>query len=103
MISTDWIRSPQSRGIDVGRPRDVVGSRGGLVVVDRQEADAAGQVGVPLTDEQAVEQVVGSARQIVAAARLQERAGGYTFVSCENENEPPYQAALYMSFVSAAQ
>ena len=34
-----------------------------LVVVDRQEADAVGQVGVPLSDEQAVEQVVGSARK----------------------------------------
>jgi hypothetical protein len=68
-----------------------------LVVVDRQEADA-GEVGVPLTDEQAVEQVVGSAREIVAAARLRDAAGGYSFVPCDTENRPPYQAALYMSF-----
>ena len=69
-----------------------------LVVIDRQEADAAGQVAVPLADEQAVEQVVGSARRIVAAAQLQDAAGGYSFVPCEIQNGPPYQAALYMSF-----
>jgi hypothetical protein len=69
-----------------------------LVVVDRQEPDAVGQVSSPLTDEQAVEQVVGSARKIIAAARLQDAAGGYSFVTCEIENRPPYRAALYMSF-----
>lgn len=69
-----------------------------LVVVDRQEADAVGQVGVPLSDEQAVEQVVGSARKVIVAARLQDAAGGYSFVPCEIENRPLYQAALYMSF-----
>ena len=43
-------------------------------------------------------QVVGSAKKIIAAARLQDAAGGYSFVPCETENGPPYQAALYMSF-----
>jgi hypothetical protein len=31
-------------------------------------------------------------------AQLQDATGGYAFVSCKNENEPPYQAAIYMSF-----
>jgi hypothetical protein len=69
-----------------------------LVVVDRHEAGAGGQAVVPLTDEQSVEQVVGSARQIIAAAQLQDATGGYSFVSCATANGPPYQSALYMSF-----
>ena len=93
----DWIRAPQSRrlmwaALVLSLVLGVI-----LVVVDRQEADA-GEVRVPLTDEQAVEQVVDSAREIVAAARLRDAAGGYSFVPCEAENGPPYQAALYMSF-----
>ncbi|MDT5016472.1 MAG: hypothetical protein QOD39_2632, partial [Mycobacterium sp.] len=39
------------------------------------------------------------AREIVAATRLQEATGGYTFVSCVNETDPPYQAAFYMNFL----
>lgn len=94
----DWIRTPESRrlmwaALVLSLVLGVV-----LVVVDRQEADVRSQVGVPLTDEQAVEQVVGSARKVVDAARLQDATGGYSFVSCATQNGPPYQAALYMSF-----
>ncbi|WP_099041509.1 hypothetical protein [Mycobacterium neglectum] len=94
----DWIRTPPTRrllwaALVLSLVLGVV-----LVVVDRQEAGAADQVGVALTDEQAVEQVVGSARKIVAAARLRDAAGSYSFVPCETESGPPYQAALYMSF-----
>jgi hypothetical protein len=70
-----------------------------LVVVDRQEADVTHRHAATLTDDQAAAQVVDAARQIVAAAQLQDATGGYTFVSCVNENEPPYQAALHMSFL----
>lgn len=69
-----------------------------LVVVDRHEGDPVGQFGAPLTDEQAIEQVVGSARQIVAAAHLEDAAVGYSFVSCATQNGPPYQVTLYMNF-----
>jgi hypothetical protein len=31
-------------------------------------------------------------------AQLQDATGGYAFVSCKNENEPPYQVAVYMNF-----
>ena len=41
---------------------------------------------------------MASAKQIVSVAQLQDATGGYAFVSCKNENEPPYQAAIYMSF-----
>jgi hypothetical protein len=60
--------------------------------------DAVILQGAPMTDAQAAAQVLASARQIVGMAQLQDATGGYAFVSCKNENEPPYQAAIYMSF-----
>jgi hypothetical protein len=41
---------------------------------------------------------VGSARQIVTVAELREATGGYIFLSCKNEDDPPYQAAVYLTF-----
>jgi hypothetical protein len=67
-------------------------------VSDDSTVDALGVDGAALTDQQAAAQVVDSARQIVTAAHLTDATGGYTFMSCKNESEPPYQAALYMNF-----
>jgi hypothetical protein len=67
-------------------------------VSDDSTVDALGAEGAAPTDQQAAAQVVDSARQIVAVAHLTDATGGYTFLSCRNENEPPYQAAVYMSF-----
>ena len=72
----------------------------GFVVIN---ASPAGEVGVPgnaapLTDEQSRDQVVNAARQIVTAAQLRGVSGGYTFLSCTNEKDPPYQAAVYLNF-----
>jgi hypothetical protein len=55
-------------------------------------------VAAPLTDEQAKDQVVDSARQIATIGRLREPTGGYIFLSCKNEHDPPYQAAVYLNF-----
>ena len=38
-----------------------------------------------------------TAKEIVRVAQLREATGGYIFVSCKNE-QPPYQAAVYMNF-----
>jgi hypothetical protein len=54
--------------------------------------------GEPMTDAQAAEQVLGSARQIVGVAALRDATGGYAFTSCESENKPPHQVVLYMNF-----
>jgi hypothetical protein len=70
----------------------------GLLWLSNRGADEVRLQGEPMTDAQATGQVVGSARQIVGIARLQEVAAGYAFVSCKNENEPPYQVAVYMNF-----
>jgi len=69
-----------------------------LVSLRDLRADAVALHGEPMTDAQAAGQVVASAKQIVSLAQLQDATGGYAFVSCKNENEPPYQAAIYVSF-----
>jgi hypothetical protein len=71
---------------------------GGLVSLRDLRTDAVTLQGAPMTDAQATGQVLASARQIVHMAQLQVATGGYAFVSCKNENEPPYQAAIYLSF-----
>ena len=68
---------------------------GFLVLVHRGSTDQRADA---MSDEQAVAQVVDSARQIVSAAGLQDATGGYTFMSCESESQPPYQAAFYLTF-----
>lgn len=95
--SGGWIRKPQSLALLWAALAMSLVLGASLLVVNRA-ADAPNQDAEPLTDDQAAAQVVDSAKQIVAAARLQEATAGYSFVSCKTGNEPPYQAALYMSF-----
>jgi hypothetical protein len=72
----------------------------GFVVIDASRGAEVGALGqaAPLTDEQSKAQVVDSARQIVAAARLDGVSGTSIFLSCTNEHDPPYQAAVYLNF-----
>ena len=69
-----------------------------LLWLSNRGDDAVHLQGEPMTDAQAAGQVVASAKQIAGATQLQDATGGYAFVSCKNENEPPYQVALYMNF-----
>jgi hypothetical protein len=52
----------------------------------------------PATDDATATQVVESAKQIVTLARLQTASAGYLLMSCKNENDPPYQGAVYLTF-----
>ena len=54
---------------------------------------------LPMSDDESAAQVVDAAAGVVRTARLREVSGGYTFVSCKNEHDPPYQAAVYLDFV----
>ena len=93
-----WIRSPQSLALLwAALTMSLVLGAGFVVITRATEAPNAGAQ--PLTDDQAAAQVVDSAKQIVASAQLQQATGGYSFVSCKSEKEPPYQAALNMSFL----
>jgi hypothetical protein len=70
-----------------------------FVVINTPPETGSGALrAAPLSDDESRAQVVDSARQIVAAARLREANGSYVFLSCTNEHDPPYQAVLYLNF-----
>jgi len=56
----------------------------------------------PLSDEQAMAQVVEAARQIVRVARLNDVTGGFLFESCNDQGAPPYRGRVDMSFAVPA-
>lgn len=93
-----WLRSPRSVVLLLAALMTTLVVGAGFVWFRDLRADAVTLQGAPMTDAQAAGQVVASARQIVSMAQLQDPTGGYAFVSCKNENEPPYQAAMYMGF-----
>ena len=68
------------------------------VVATSQSAPVPGRSAPPLSDDEAVAQVVTAARQIVSVAQLPQASGGYSFQSCATTDEPPYQATVYASF-----
>jgi hypothetical protein len=53
----------------------------------------------PMTDDQAMAQVVEPAKRIVAAANLQSVSGGFAFASCNDQGDPPYQGTVTVSFL----
>jgi hypothetical protein len=93
-----WLRSPRSVVLLLAALVTVLVAGAGFALLRDLRTDAVILQGAPMTDAQAAAQVLASARQIVSMAQLQDATGGYAFVSCKNENEPPYQAAIYMSF-----
>jgi hypothetical protein len=93
-----WLRSPRLVVLLLTALLAVLAVWTSLVWFSDRDAGAVELQGEPMTDAQAAGQVVDSAKQIVSAAGLQEATGGYAFVSCQNENEPPYQVAIYMKF-----
>ncbi|MBS4728411.1 hypothetical protein MSM1_08700 [Mycobacterium sp. SM1] len=53
----------------------------------------------PLTGDQTMAQVVEPAKQIVTAAGLQGVSGGFSFASCNDQGDPPYQGRVTMHFL----
>jgi hypothetical protein len=53
----------------------------------------------PLSDDQAMAQVVEPAKQIVAAANLQSVSGGFAFASCTDQGDPPHQGTVTVNFL----
>ena len=56
----------------------------------------------PLSDGEAMAQVVGAARQMVRAAGLRDVTGGFLFESCNDQGTPPYRGRVDMSFAVPA-
>jgi hypothetical protein len=95
-----WLRTSSARALTLAALAMSLLLGIGFVVINTSQPAEVGTPGnaVPLTDEHARGQVVDSARQIVTAARLQGATGGHIFLSCTNEHDPPYQAAVYLNF-----
>lgn len=72
---------------------------GFLVLASRGDGKNAGGGAAPLSDDQAVGQVVDAARQIVDSASLRGVSGSSVFLSCTSLHDPPYQAAVHLNFV----
>lgn len=53
----------------------------------------------PLNDDQAMAQVVEPAKQIVAVADLQAVSGEFSFASCNDQGDPPYQGTVTLHFL----
>jgi hypothetical protein len=53
----------------------------------------------PLSDDQAMAQVVELAKQVVAAAKLDGVTGGFSFSSCNDQGDPPYRGEVTMTFL----
>ena len=66
MKSTGWLTSTQSRTLLWAALLLSLVLGVAVVLVDRHDSDPLVQAGASFTDEQAVEQVLGSARRIVA-------------------------------------
>lgn len=93
----DWLRSPWSMALLIAALMMSLVLGTAVLVINDRTVDGVGGRG-RLTDAQAATQVVDSAKQIVRVAQLREVTGGYSFVSCRNASEPPYQVALYLNF-----
>jgi hypothetical protein len=91
-----WLRSTQSVVLVLAALATVLALAAGLLWLS-SERDGEMRL-EPMTDAQAAGQVVASAKQIVSAAQLRDATGGYSFISCKNASEPPYQATVYMNF-----
>lgn len=53
----------------------------------------------PMSDDAAMAQVVEPAKQIVAIAGLQGVDGGFSFASCNDQGDPPYQGRVNIGFL----
>lgn len=52
----------------------------------------------PMSDQQAMAQVIEPAKQIVKDADLQDVSGGFRWESCNDQGDPPYRGLVEMSF-----
>lgn len=70
----------------------------GGVLLAMQRLEARPARATPMTDQQSMDQVVGHARQFVAAGRLRRASGSYILQSCQPDDGPPYQGSVYLNF-----
>jgi hypothetical protein len=96
----EWLRPSAARALVVAALGMSLVLGIGFVVINSSRSAESSPLGgaAPMTDEQATNQVVDSAKEIVDAAQLQGVSGSNVFLSCTSLHDPPYQAAVYLNF-----
>jgi hypothetical protein len=98
---TSTIRSPAARTVIAAVLFTAVLVGAAFLAIDRLHSSAANGVehpGPAATDAQTQSEVVEQAKDIVAVAALQQPTAGYILMSCKDNDNPPYQGAVYLDF-----
>lgn len=96
-MTTSRIRTPAVFFLALAAMVTSLALGGAFIVLNRMKNPAETAV-VPLTDDQARQQVLGPAREFVDAGGLQAVSATYILASCQVTDEPPYQGTVYLSF-----
>jgi hypothetical protein len=97
-----WSRSPRVRALVAAALGVSLLLGGAFLVVNKLHpplADTLDHPDHPLTDEQSRIQVIEPARQVVSLNDMQTTSAGYLLMSCKNDADPPYQGAVYLTFM----
>lgn len=92
----EWLRSTAARALMLAALTMSIVLAAAFIVI--YTPPKTGVEGEPMSDEQAMAQVVDAARQIVTTTRMDEANGSAVFLSCTSLHDPPYQAAVYLNF-----
>jgi hypothetical protein len=95
------VRSPAARTVIAAVLSTAVLVGAAFLVINRLHSSAADAVehpGPAATDAQTQSEVVEQAKDIVTIAALQQPAAGYLLMSCKDNDNPPYQGAVYLDF-----
>jgi hypothetical protein len=96
----EWLRSGVTRGLILAALIVSLTLGTAFLVITTPRPAGPGALGgaAPLTNDQATAQVLGEAKQVVDAAKLDRVSGTSVFLSCTSLHDPPYQAAIYLNF-----
>jgi hypothetical protein len=98
---TSNLRSPAARTVMAAVLSTAVLVGVAFLVINRLHSSAENVVehpGPAATDAQTQSEVVEQAKEIVASAGLQQPTASYLLMSCKDNDNPPYQGAVYLDF-----
>lgn len=101
----EWLRAKQFRALIAAALAATLLLGGAFVVVSRLHStpsDVLDHPANPVTDDQSKAQVLERAKQVIALTGLQTASAGYMLMSCKDRENPPYQGAIYLTFVLPA-
>jgi hypothetical protein len=103
--NAEWLRAPRVRALIAAALAVSLLLGGAFLVVSRlypSPTEMLDHPVNPVSDAASAAQVVESAQHIVNLARLQTTSAGYLLMSCKDQNDPPYQGAIYLTFTLPA-